>query len=206
MSWQAILLKTIFRALGYFAPSGDKLDIPRERAVLEGYTKVFKPFGKMDVTRLDAGGVPGAWIVPSGLEPKRTILYLHGGGYNAGFITSHLPLTCNIALAAKARVMAIDYRLAPEHLFPAAVDDALAAYQWLLKESVQPSQIVVAGDSAGGGLTLSLLLLPARKGTAPAGCGGLPFPVDRPDLFGGILDDQRQSGFHAQEGIHLQRC
>jgi acetyl esterase/lipase len=169
MSWQAVLLKTIFRAQGFFAPSGDELDIPRERAVLEGYTKVFKPLGKMDVTRLDAGGVPGAWIVPSGLEPKRTVLYLHGGGYNAGSITSHLPLTSNIALAAKARVLAIDYRLAPEHLFPAAVDDALAAYRWLLKESAQANHIVVAGDSAGGGLTLSLILLLREK--------GLPLPA-----------------------------
>ena len=169
MSWQAVLLKTIFRAQGFFAPSSDELDIPRERAVLEGYTKVFKPLGEMDVTRLDAGGVPGAWIVPSGLETKRIVLYLHGGGYNAGSITSHLPLTSNIALAAKARVLAIDYRLAPEHLFPAAVEDALAAYRWLLNESVLPRQIVVAGDSAGGGLTLSLILLLREK--------GLPLPA-----------------------------
>jgi acetyl esterase/lipase len=164
MSWQVVLAKTIFRLLIFFAPSGEELDIPRKRAVLEGYTKVFTPLGKMDVTRLDAGGVPGAWIVPSGLEPKRTILYLHGGGYNAGSITSHLPLTSNIALTSKTRVLAIDYRLAPEHPFPAAVEDAVAAYRWLLKESVPASQIVVAGDSAGGGLTLSLLLTLREKG------------------------------------------
>jgi acetyl esterase/lipase len=164
MSWQVVLAKTIFRLLVFFAPSGEELDIPRKRAVLEGYTKVFKPLGKVEVTRLDAGGVPGAWIVPSGLEPKRTILYLHGGGYNAGSITSHLPLTSNIALTSKTRVLAIDYRLAPEHPFPAAVEDAVAAYRWLLKESVPASQIVVAGDSAGGGLTLSLLLTLREKG------------------------------------------
>ncbi len=164
MSWQAVLLKTIFRALAFFAPSGDELNIPRARAILERYTKVFKPLGKAEVTRLDADGVPAAWVIPSGLETRRTILYLHGGGYNAGSITSHLPLTSNIALAAKARVLAIDYRLAPEHTFPAAVEDALAAYQWLLNESTPANQIVVAGDSAGGGLTLSLLLTLREKG------------------------------------------
>jgi monoterpene epsilon-lactone hydrolase len=123
----------------------------------------------VDVTRLDADGVPAAWIIPPGLETKRTVLYLHGGSYNAGSIASHLPLTGSIALAAKARVLAIDYRLAPEHPFPAAVEDALAAYQWLLKESAEASQIVVAGDSAGGGLTLSLLLSLRDK--------GLPLPA-----------------------------
>lgn len=164
MSWQAVLVKTAFRALAFFAPSGNELDIPRARGTLERYAKIFKPLGKVDVTRLDADRVPTAWIVPSGLETKRIVLYLHGGGYNAGSITSHLPLTSNIAMAAKARVLAIDYRLAPEHLFPAAVEDALAAYQWLLKESTQAKQIVVAGDSAGGGLTLSLLLTLREKG------------------------------------------
>jgi acetyl esterase/lipase len=169
MSWQAVLLKTIFRTLVLFVPLGGELDIPKKRAVLEGYTKVFKPLGNPEATHLDADGVPAAWIIPSGLETKRTVLYLHGGGYNAGSISSHLPLTSNIALAAKARVLAIDYRLAPEHAFPAAVEDALSAYQWLLKESIPAHQIVVAGDSAGGGLTLSLLLSLRGK--------GLPLPA-----------------------------
>lgn len=169
MSWQAAIIKTIFRAQGFFFPSGEELDIPRERAVLEGYTKVFKPLGKAEVTRLDADGVPAAWIVPSGLETKRTILYLHGGGYNAGSINSHLPLTSSLAVEARARVLAIDYRLAPEHLFPAAVEDAQTAYQWLLKESISPRHIAVAGDSAGGGLTLSLLVSLRDK--------GLPLPA-----------------------------
>jgi len=169
MSWQAAVLKTIFRALVFFVPLGGELNIPRARAILEGYTKVFKSLGKADVTRLDADGVPAAWVVPSGLDTKRIVLYLHGGGYNAGSITSHLPLTSNIALAAKARVLAIDYRLAPERVFPAAVEDAVAAYQWLLMESIPARQIVVAGDSAGGGLTLSLLLSLREK--------GLPLPA-----------------------------
>jgi len=158
MSWQALLIKIYFRVQRFFSPLRDELDVPRERADLEAFAKTFKPLGKVDISRVDAGGVPAAWIVPPGLETKRTILYLHGGSYNAGSIDSHLPLTGSIALTAKARVLAIDYHLAPEHPFPAAVEDALAAYRWLLKESAQANQIVVAGDSAGGGLALSLLL------------------------------------------------
>ena len=169
MSWQSQLIKIYFRTQRFFSPLRDELDVARERADLEAFATTFKPLGKVDVTRVDAGGVPGAWIIPPGLETKRTILYLHGGSYNAGSIASHLPLTGSIALAAKARVLAIDYRLAPEHPFPAAVEDALAAYRWLLKESAQANQIVVAGDLAGGGLTLSLLLSLRDK--------GLPLPA-----------------------------
>jgi epsilon-lactone hydrolase len=169
MSIQAQFMKFYFRIQRFFSPLSDELDVPKERADLEAFAKTFKPLGKVDITYLDADGVPAAWIVPPGLETKRTVLYLHGGSYNAGSIGSHLPLTGSIALAAKARLLAIDYRLAPEHPFPAAVDDALAAYQWLLKESVQANRIVVAGDSAGGGLTLSLLLSLREK--------GLPLPA-----------------------------
>jgi epsilon-lactone hydrolase len=158
MSIQATLIKLFFKTQRFFSPLRDELDVAKERADLEGFAKTFKPLGKVDVTRLDAAGVPAAWIVPPGLETSRVILYLHGGSYNAGSINSHLPLTSNIALAAKARVLAIDYRLAPEHPFPAAVDDAVAVYRWLLKQPVEPNRIVVAGDSAGGGLVLSLLL------------------------------------------------
>jgi acetyl esterase/lipase len=158
MSWQAVIVKAYYRVQRFFTPLSDELDVQKERDGLEALAKSFKPLGKVDTTRFDADGIPAAWIVPPGLETTRTVLYLHGGSYNAGSIDSHLPLTSNIALAAKARVLAIDYRLAPEHPFPAAVEDAVAAYRWLLKQPVDAKRIVVAGDSAGGGLALALLL------------------------------------------------
>jgi acetyl esterase/lipase len=89
---------------------------------------------------------------------ERVILYLHGGAYHAGSIKSHRFLAANIANAAKARALIIDYRLAPEAPFPAAVEDAQAAYLWLLANDVAPGNIVVAGDSAGGGLALAMLV------------------------------------------------
>lgn len=103
------------------------------------------------------GGVPALWIGepdPSG----RVILYLHGGGYCTGSPRTHLALSGEIARIAHARVLAPDYRLAPEAPFPAAVEDAWAAYWGLLAQGIDPYRIVVMGDSAGGGLTVALLL------------------------------------------------
>ena len=86
------------------------------------------------------------------------MLYIHGGSFNAGSVKSHRPLAANIALVCKARALIIDYRLAPEHPYPCAVEDTLAAYEWLLASGIPPEKIVIAGDSAGGTLTLALLI------------------------------------------------
>ncbi len=112
-----------------------------------------------DVTRepVDADGVPGAWIrAPE--SGSLTLYYLHGGGYTIGSISSHFDLISRIARAARARAFAIDYRLAPEHRFPAAVEDALTGYRWLLKQGVDPASVIIGGDSAGGGLTIATLV------------------------------------------------
>ncbi|HET7872370.1 MAG TPA: alpha/beta hydrolase fold domain-containing protein, partial [Terriglobales bacterium] len=111
------------------------------------------------------GEVRGEWLAPRGVEHNQSVLlYLHGGGYVACSPGSHLPITATLARLLKRRVFSVDYRLAPEHPFPAAVDDAAAAYSWLLTEGVLPQSITVAGDSAGGGLALSLLLRLRRTG------------------------------------------
>lgn len=107
---------------------------------------------------VDAGGVPAEWIVPPGADDDRVILYLHGGGYTIGSINTHRALVAAVARSTGARALALDYRLAPEHPFPAAVEDATAAYRWLIDGGARPAQIVVAGDSAGGGLTVATLL------------------------------------------------
>ena len=105
-----------------------------------------------------AGGVPGEWVSAPGADPGRNVLYLHGGGYTIGSIKTHRCLAGWVSRAAKARVLIIDYRLAPEHPFPAAVDDSLAAYRFMLDSGVNPARTVVAGDSAGGGLAVAALL------------------------------------------------
>jgi acetyl esterase/lipase len=98
------------------------------------------------------------WITPENWDHESYILYLHGGGYGMGSINSHRSLMARLGRAARARVLGINYRLAPEHPFPAAVEDAATAYQYLLDMGVPPGRIAVAGDSAGGGLTVALLV------------------------------------------------
>ena len=108
--------------------------------------------------RVNAGGVDAEWIAAPGAAADRVVLYLHGGGYVLGSIKTHRDLMARISRAANARVLGLNYRLAPEHPFPAAVEDAVAGYRWLLDQGVKPSRIAVAGDSAGGGLTVATLV------------------------------------------------
>ena len=123
------------------------------------------------VTPIVAGGVPGEWVVAPEADADRVVLYLHGGGYCMGSLTSHRRLVSQLSADAKARVLSLEYRLAPEHPFPAAVDDAVAAYQWLLREGVPADRIAIAGDSAGGGLTLATLLALRDEGIAMPAAG-----------------------------------
>ena len=107
---------------------------------------------------VDVNGVPSLWVTAPGVAQDRVVLYLHGGGYVLGSLISHQDLVARISKAADARVLYIDYRLAPEHPFPAAVDEATTAYRWLLSEGVEPSRIAISGDSAGGGLAIALMV------------------------------------------------
>lgn len=109
-------------------------------------------------TRIDAGGVPGIWADADGGALNRAILYLHGGGYVMGDAQAYRYFTGHLARAAGCRVLSVDYRLAPEHPHPAAVQDAVRAYRWLLQQGWEPAHLAIAGDSAGGGLSLATLL------------------------------------------------
>jgi acetyl esterase/lipase len=109
------------------------------------------------VDPLDVDGIPAEWITPASADADRVILFLHGGGYVRGSLTSDRDLLARLAAAAGMRSLQIDYRLAPEHVFPAALEDAVTAYRWLLSQGARPEHLVVAGESAGGGLALALL-------------------------------------------------
>ena len=119
--------------------------------------------------RVCAGGVDGEWISPANVPEDNAILYFHGGGFRLGSVTSHRDLMAQIALASGCRVLAINYRLAPEHRFPAALDDALAAYGWMLDRGLKSENVAFAGDSAGGNLVLAAMLALRER--------GLPLPV-----------------------------
>jgi epsilon-lactone hydrolase len=107
---------------------------------------------------VNANGVDAEWIAAPGAAADRIVLYLHGGGYVLGSVKTHRDLIGRISRAAQARVLALNYRLGPEHPFPAAIDDALAGYRYLIENGSNPAKIVVAGDSAGGGLTIAALV------------------------------------------------
>ena len=121
------------------------------------------------VTATTAGHRPAEWLVPAGAPGHRVVLYLHGGGYRIGSIAGYRPLISQFARAFGLRVLALEYRLAPEHPFPAGLDDAVAAYRWLLADGFAPGSIAVMGDSAGGGLAAACTLAVTQAGLAPPG-------------------------------------
>lgn len=141
------------------------------RASMESATAGLAPPDTTEVVPVDAGGVPCEWIAAEGAAADRVVLYLHGGAYTAGSLGTHRLHAGNLSAVAGARVLNVDYRLAPEHAHPAAVDDACTAYRWLLGTGVEPGRVVVAGDSAGGGLAAAALVA-LRDAGAPLPAGG----------------------------------
>ena len=110
------------------------------------------------VETADANGVNAEWTSTEEANPQSVIMYLHGGGYIAGSLKSHRHMVAQAGREARSRTMALDYRLAPEHPFPAAVEDAIAGYRFLLSRGFPATRIAIAGDSAGGGLAIALLV------------------------------------------------
>ncbi len=121
-------------------------------------------------------GLAAEWSLAPGADPSRALLFFHGGGYCSGSIISHRRMATEAGRAAKARTLALAYRLAPEAPFPAAYDDALAAWRFLRAQGLAAERIAVGGDSAGGGLTLGLILRLRELGEALPGCAWLASP------------------------------
>jgi monoterpene epsilon-lactone hydrolase len=143
-------------------------DLAQQRAILEQMLTSQPLSDDVDSRPRELGGIPAIEISIAGVETTRTVLYLHGGAYVMGSAASSVGLASEIARRSRARVITLDYRLAPENPYPAAIDDALAAYRALLDE-VDVSEIAFAGESAGGGLVLATLIA-ARD-------AGLPMPA-----------------------------
>jgi acetyl esterase/lipase len=134
----------------------DALTIAERRAATESFAA--QPPPGTTVEPADAGGVPAEWVVAPGVPAGRVLLYLHGGAYQIGSPATLRHMIALISAAAQAHIVSVDYRLAPEHPFPAAVEDALMAYRFLLRGGADPAAIAIAGDSAGGGLALAVLV------------------------------------------------
>ncbi len=133
-------------------------DIKQARIYLDSLAIYSSALSKVSIEDIALDKFKGTWITPPNSAPDQTILFLHGGGYAFYPKNYYNNLCAMIALSAGLRMFALDYRLAPEHRFPAQLTDATNAYFWLLENGVNPRQLIVIGDSAGGNLTLSLLL------------------------------------------------
>jgi len=139
----------------------DVLEAPTLDEMRQGFVDLaaeMPPADDVSIEGVTADSVPSEWVTVPDIDDDRAVLYLHGGGYVIGSPVTHRELAGRLSRACGARVLLADYRLAPEHPFPAAVDDAVASYRWLLDTGYAPSGIVVAGDSAGGGLTVATLV------------------------------------------------
>lgn len=174
-----------------WAPVGDAgLDVAELRRAGEAMHGQFSPPPEIAVRPAYARGVPALLV---GADPDRpaTVLHLHGGGFVSGSAFGYRPLVGALAAAAGETVLVPDYRLAPEHPYPAPVDDAVEAYLWLLEQGVPAGRVTVVGDSSGGSLVLSLLHAVAAQGEPPPGGAVLLCPLV--DLTGGHVQD-RPSG------------
>jgi acetyl esterase/lipase len=158
-------LDTILRQSAF--PPGS--DVNEQRRLLRELLSAFPLPADITVTEGALGGVPTAEIVVARIEPRHVVLYFHGGVYVMGDAALAADLASQVGRRTQAKVISVDYRLAPEAPYPAAVDDALAAYRALLDSDVAPSDIVFAGESAGGGLAIATLVNARDR--------GLPLPA-----------------------------
>jgi len=146
------------------------------RARLDEVGAVWPVEGDVTLEKVDIDGAPGEWSLVPGSKADCVLLFFHGGGYCSGSIVSHRRLVTEAGRYAGMRALAVGYRLAPEHLFPAALEDALKAWRWLRGQGIDAGDIVVGGDSAGGGLTLALSGELKRSGEAGPACLWLVSP------------------------------
>jgi monoterpene epsilon-lactone hydrolase len=146
--------------------------LAEQRQRLEAMTARFRVPRGVTVEPVTVAGRPAEWLRPGGAATNRAVLYLHGGAYTQGSLASHRAMAANLARACGCPVLLLDYRLAPEHPHPAALEDAVAAFEWLCSPAVglSPGRVAVMGDSAGGGLSLALVLKLRDEGRARPGC------------------------------------
>ena len=158
----------------------------QERRALMGSAGAPPPEGTQ-VDPVDANGVPAEWVVAAGVTGERVVLHFHGGAYHLGSPARLRGLLALLSAAAQARVLSAGYRLAPEHPFPAAVEDALTAYRWLIAGGTHARQVVISGDSSGGGLALAALVALRDAGDPLPGAAVVISPWTDLDLGGESL-------------------
>jgi epsilon-lactone hydrolase len=158
------------------------------RQRLDEVGSVWPVAGDVTCEGVDCDGVPGEWSLVPGSDVSRVLLFFHGGGYCSGSIKSHRRMVTEAGRAARMRTLAIGYRLAPEHPYPAAHEDAMAAWRFLRRQGIAAGNIVVGGDSAGGNLTIGLINRLRAAGEALPNCAWLISPWTDLTMSGDTLD------------------
>jgi len=169
------------------------IDVSEQRRLLRELLSAQPLPAEVTVTAAALGGVPTAEITIDGIEPRHVVLYFHGGVYVLGDAFQAAALAAQIGRRTRAKVISVDYRLAPEHPYPAAVDDALAAYQALLDDGTAPSGIAFAGESAGGGLAVATLVNARDHGLPLPAAAFVMSPYADLTLAGTTMDTKREA-------------
>jgi epsilon-lactone hydrolase len=162
-------------------------DIAERRAGFDAFAKAFPTAADIVAEKVSANGVAAEWTQAPGTDKNRAVLYVHGGGYVIGSLDSHRHLASEIARDIGGRTLALHYRLAPEHPFPAPIEDTLAGYRYLLAQGLKPQNIAIAGDSAGGGLVVAALVAIRDANLPQPSCGWCISPWVDMEGIGGTM-------------------
>jgi monoterpene epsilon-lactone hydrolase len=160
------------------------------RARLDEVGSVWPPAADVKFTEVDIGGVDGEWSIVPGSDEARVLIYFHGGGYCSGSIRSHRRMVSEAGRAAGIRTLAVGYRLAPQHPFPAAFDDALTAWRFVRRQGIAAAHVAVGGDSAGGGLTVALINRLREASEEQPACAWLVSPWTDLTMSGATLSSK----------------
>jgi acetyl esterase/lipase len=171
-----VIQKIVDRFGAMFAGWGPDVGLEQMRRDLEALYVSFGAGREATVTDVRIGTLDAEWVSAPGASQDRIVLYLHGGGFSMGSPRGYRHLAADISAASGASVLVLDYRLVPDTIFPGQLEDAKAAYDWLLRRKIRPEHIAVAGDSAGGGLTVALLVALRDAGRALPSCAALLCP------------------------------
>jgi monoterpene epsilon-lactone hydrolase len=175
-SLESEAIKNFYRDLVEVLTKNPELGIEEIREMFEHWGDLTAEPGGIDYSEVDAGGVLAMWASPHDGTDSRILVCLHGGGYTSASMYSHRKLYGHLAKAVRCRALILNVRRAPEHPHPAAVEDATAAYAWLLDQGYHPKHIAAVGDSGGGGLAVALLVSARER--------GLPLPAAAMSLSG----------------------
>jgi monoterpene epsilon-lactone hydrolase len=186
---QRATLDAILRQSAFPADS----DVHEQRRQLKELLSAQPLPADVTVTAAELGGVPTAEVTVDGVEPRHIVLYFHGGVYVMGDAATAADLASQVGRRTSAKAISVDYRLAPEHPYPAAVDDALAAYEALLHNGVAPSDIVLAGESAGGGLAIATLVNARDHGLPRPAAAFVMSPYVDLTLTGATMETKREA-------------